>query len=135
MRRPFLSFATAALLLFALFLSLPIDAKTKKTTKKKGSRPVPTATARPYYGPQAPTPEPYLRAAGACMEFTPGQYLVLAEVGATGRVFRIDADTRIDADVRKGARVRVLYVEGPEGPVARKILPGPMAATPPPRTP
>ena len=50
------------------------------------------------------------------MEFTPGQYIVVAEVGATGRVFRIDADTRIEADVRKGARVRILYVDGPEGP-------------------
>ena len=69
------------------------------------------------------------------MEFTPGRYLVLAEVGATGRVFRLDADTRVEADVRKGSRVRVLYVDGPEGPVARKILPGPAAATPTPRTP
>lgn len=136
MRRYLFPLAAAAFLLLALLLSPSADAKTKKkATKKKAPRPVPTATARPYYGPPAPTPENYLRAAGACMEFTPGQYLVLAEVGATGHVFRIDADTRIEADVRKGARVRVLYVDGPEGPVARKILPGPASATPPPRTP
>lgn len=133
MRRPRLPLAAAALFFLALFLSLPVDARTKK--KKKARRPVRTPVVRPYYGPPAPTPEPYLRAAGACMQFTPGQYLVLAEVGATGRVFRIDADTRIEADVRKGARVRVLYVDGPQGPVARKILPGPASAAPTPRTP
>ena len=133
MRRPPLHLAAAALLLLALLL--PDPAEGKATKKKRSRSPARTPTARPYYGPPAPTPEPYLRAAGACMEFTPGQYLVLAEVGATGRVFRLDADTRVEADVRKGSRVRVLYVDGPEGPVARKILPGPAAATPPPRTP
>jgi hypothetical protein len=132
MRRPLAPLATAALLLLALLLPDPAEAKTKK---KKPRSPARTPTARPYYGPPAPTPEPYLRAAGACMEFTPGQYLVLAEVGSTGHVFRIDADTRIEADVRKGARVRVLYVDGPDGPVARKVLPGPAPATPTPRTP
>lgn len=134
MRRSSSPAATVALLLLALLLPLPADAKTKKKSKAKKPRPVPTATARPYYGPPAPTPEPYLRAAGACMEFTPGQHLVLAEVGATGHVFRIDAETRIEADLRKGARLRVLYVDGPGGPVARKILPGPAATTPSPRT-
>jgi len=133
MRRPPFPLATAAFLLFSVLLSAPADAKTKR--KKKTSRPAPTPVERPYYGPPAPTPEPYLRAAGACMNITPGQYLVLAEVGATGRVFRLDAQTRIEVEVRKGDRVRVLYVDGPEGPVARKILPGPVAATPPPRTP
>jgi hypothetical protein len=133
MRRPPLPLATAALLLLSLLLSSPADAKTKR--KKKSRRPAPTPVQRPYYGPPAPTPEPYLRAAGACMNITPGQYLVLAEVGATGRVFRLDAETRIEVEVRKGDRVRVLYVDGPEGPVARKILPGPIAATPSPRAP
>ena len=134
MRRPLLPLAAAALLLLALLLPRP--GRREDDEEEEVPKPRPDAHARrPYYGPPAPTPEPYLRAAGACMEFTPGQYLVLAEVGATGRVFRIDADTRIEADVRKGARVRVLYVDGPEGPVARKILPGPAAATPPPRTP
>jgi hypothetical protein len=133
MRRPFLPLATTALLLLALLLPEPAEGKT--TGKKKSRSPARTPTARPYYGPPAPTPEPYLRAAGACMEFTPGQYLVLAEVGSTGHVFRIDDDTRIEADVRKGVRVRVLYVDGPDGPVARKILPGPVPVTPTPRTP
>ena len=131
MRRPFFPLASAALLLALL---LPDPAEGKTTKRKKSRSPARTPTARPYYGPLAPTPEPYLRAAGACMEFTPGQYLVLAEVGATGHVFRIDAGTRIEADVRKGARLRVLYVDGPEGPVARKILPGPVSAPPSPGT-
>ena len=69
------------------------------------------------------------------MEYTPGQHLVLAEVGATGRVFRLDGGTKIETDVRKGARVRVLYEDGPNGPVARRVLAGPVAAAPPPRTP
>ena len=130
MARPPLPVATAALLVLALLLPEPADGK---TTKKKSRPPARTPTARPYYGPPAPTPEPFLRAAGACMEFTPGQHIVVAEVGATGHVFRIDADTKIEADVRKGARVRILYVDGPGGPVARRILPGPAAATPPSR--
>ena len=132
MRLSPVTLAATALLLFALLLPAPADAKTKK---KKTARPARTPTARPYYGPPAPTPLPYLRAAGACMEFTPGQHLVVAEVGATGRVFRVDAQTSIETDVKKGARVRVLYVDGPEGPVARKILPGPVPATPAPRAP
>ena len=132
MRRPSVTPVTAALLAAAIFLAAPAAGKTTK--KKKSRAPAPTPTPRPYQGPPAPTPEALLRAAGACMEFTPGQHIVVAEVGATGRVFRVNADTRIEADVRKGARVRVLYVDGPEGPVARKILPGPVAATPPPRS-
>lgn len=133
MRRFPFPLLTGALLLLSLLLPSPADAK--KGRGKKVRRPAKTPTERPYYGPPAPTPEPYLRAAGACMEFTPGRHLVLAEVGATGHVFRIDADTRIEADVRKGVRVRVLYIDGPEGPLARRILPGPVTATPPPRTP
>ncbi|MFN7987776.1 MAG: hypothetical protein U0529_09905 [Thermoanaerobaculia bacterium] len=129
MRRPTPASLAVPLLAAALFLAAPADGKTTK--KKKSHAPAPTPTPRPYYGPPAPTPEPLLRAAGACMEFTPGQHIVVAEVGATGRVFRVNADTRIEADVRKGARVRVLYVDGPEGPVARKVLPGPAGATPP----
>ena len=133
MRRLHLPIPTAALLLLALLLPTPVDATTHR--KRKARAPARPPVERPYYGPPAPKQEPLLRAAGACMEFTPGQHLVLAEVGSTGHVFRIDADTRIEADVRKGARVRVLYLEGPEGPVARRILPGPAAATPPARTP
>ncbi len=84
----------------------------------------------PLQGPPAPTPVPELRAAGACLEYEPGHFLLLAEVGAKGTMFRIDRSTEIETEVRKGIRLRVLYVEGPEGPVARRILPGPIAATP-----
>ena len=134
MRLPPVPLATTALLVLVLVLPAPAGAKTT-VRKKKSSRPKPTPTAGPYYGPPAPTPAPFLRAAGACMEYLPGEYLVVAEVGATGRVFRVDGETRIEADVRKGARVRVLYVEGAGGPVARKILPGPVPGTAPTRTP
>ena len=129
MRRSLANRVTLALLLGSLLGAREGVAATKK---KRKVTPKPTPTARPYYGPPAPTPEALLRAAGACMEFTPGQHLVVAEVGTTGRVFRLDADTRIETEVRKGARVRVLYVDGPGGPVARRVLPGPAAAAPPP---
>lgn len=134
MRRPVLPLLASALVALALLLPGPADAKTrrKRRAPRKAARP---PAVRPYYGPPAPTPPPWLRAAGACMEFTPGQHLVVAEVGATGRVFRIDGETRIEADVRKGARVRVLYVDGPGGPVARKVLPGPVASTAAPKAP
>ena len=132
MRRRCFPLLTAALLALALLLPGPADARTKR--KKRTRRPARTPAARPYYGPPAPTPPAWLRAAGACMEYTPGQHLVLAEVGATGRVFRLDGGTKIETDVRKGARVRVLYEDGPDGPVARRVLAGPVAAAPP-RTP
>ncbi len=119
--------------LLAALLALPAPAATRKKKAKRRSAPRPTPTARPYYGPPAPTPAPYLRAAGACMEYTPGRYVVVAEVGAKGRVFRIDGETRIEVDVRKGARLRILYLDGPEGPVARRVLQGPVAEAP--RTP
>ena len=134
MRRPLVPLLAAALLALALVLPGPADAATRRR-KKPVRRPVPTPTARPYYGPPVPAPSPWRRAAGACMEYTPGQHLVVAEVGATGRVFRVDGETKIETEVRKGLRVRVLYEDRPEGPVARRVLPGPIAATPPPRTP
>ncbi|HQR45356.1 MAG TPA: hypothetical protein PK598_04975, partial [Thermoanaerobaculia bacterium] len=79
-----------------------------------------------------PTPAPLLRAAGSCLSYAPGKNVVLAEVGTTGRVFRIDAETRLETRVRVGARLRILYVEGPEGPVARRVLPGPAPEKPSP---
>ncbi len=83
----------------------------------KKPRPTPTAT---------PTPVPILRAAGSCVSWVPGKNVVLAEVGTTGRVFRIDSSTRIETRVRVGARLRILYVEGPDGPIATTILRGPI---------
>jgi hypothetical protein len=130
MRRP-ATFPVLLALLLAALLALPAPAATKKRKKgRKSAAPKPTPAARPYYGPPAPTPVPYLRAAGACMEYTPGRYVVVAEVGAQGRVFRLDEETRIEVDVRKGARLRILYLDGPEGPVARRILAGPVAEAP-----
>ncbi|HEX5855002.1 MAG TPA: hypothetical protein VFZ57_05230 [Thermoanaerobaculia bacterium] len=68
---------------------------------------------------------PLLRAAGACLRYEPGAYVVLSEVGHPGHAFRIDAGTEITAVPRRGVRLRILYEEGPDGPIARKILPGP----------
>lgn len=115
--RPFV--ALAALLGLALLLPAPAGASTR--TSKKGQAAAPTPAPLP-----TPTAGRQLRAAGSCMEFTPGRHLILAEVGATGRVFRIDEGTRIETEVKKGVRLRVLYVDTPEGPVARRILPGPV---------
>jgi hypothetical protein len=55
---------------------------------------------------------------------------MLSEVGHPGRAFKIDSGTDITARPRRGARLRILYVDTPEGPVARKIMPGPMEAVP-----
>ncbi len=90
---------------------------------KRKARPTPTAT---------PTPVALLRAAGSCVSYEPGKHIVLAEVGTTGRVFRIDESTELATRPKAGARVRILYVDGVDGPVARKILPGPIVATPTP---
>jgi hypothetical protein len=107
-----------ALALLALFVASPADGAGKK---KPG--PTPTAT---------PTPLPLLRAAGSCLEYVPGRHVILAEVGTEGRVFAIDPSTRVETAVRTGARIRILYVETPAGPLARRILPGPAVATPTP---
>ena len=120
----------AALIVATLALPTPALAKRKKP--KSTRRPKPTPTMGPLYGPPAPTPSPLLRAAGTCLDFESGQFLLLAEVGATGRMFRLDAETDVTTPVRKGSRVRVLYTDGPNGPVARRILPGPAEAAPSP---
>ena len=120
----------AALLLLAALL-LPGGAEGTKKKKKKGSRPRPTPTAAPqYYGPPAPTDRDFSRAAGTCLLYEPGHHVVVAEVGEKGRAFRIDADTVVEAKIVKGGRVRVLYTEGPDGPLARKIIPGPVESSP-----
>ena len=89
-------------------------------TKEK---PPPTPTA-------VPAPAPLRRAAGSCVAFELGHHVLVAEVGTTGRLFRIDASTVMATRPRIGSRIRILYIETPEGPVARKILPGPIVATP-----
>ena len=97
--------------------------------KPRRRRPTPTPT--PAYTP-TPTPVPLLRAAGSCLRYEKDHFLVLAEVGTAGRVFHIDKSTVIAAKIATGARLRILYVDSPEGPLARRILPGPVdAATPP----
>lgn len=131
--------ALLSLALAALLLAAPADAAKKKKPrgKKPRAKPVPTAPPAPvYYGPPAPPQPIYLRAAGAAVLVEPGHFLVLAEVGATGRVFRIDPKTEFVVTPRAGDRIRVLYVDEADGPVARKVLPGPVdvaAPTPTPR--
>jgi hypothetical protein len=102
------------LALAAFLLSAPASGDAKK--KRPTPTPAPTAT---------PTPVPFLRAAGACVRYEPGAYVVLSEVGHPGRAFRIDASTEITAAPKRGVRLRILYEDSPDGPVARKILPGP----------
>ena len=99
----------------AAYGSGPAQAATKA---KKKSKATPTPT---------PTPPPYLRAAGTCAGFEPGHFLILAEVGETGRAFRIDEATSLETRPVRGTRVRVYYVEGPDGPIARRVMPGPAA--------
>jgi hypothetical protein len=102
-------------------LAALLGAAPGQAAPKKKPRPTPTAT---------PTPQVLLRAAGSCLAWVPGKHLVLAEVGTSGRVFLVDSSTEIRAEVRVGSRVRILYVQGPGGPVARKILPGPVGTSP-----
>ena len=73
-----------------------------------------------------PTPAPELRkAAGSCLRYEPGAYVMLSEVGHPGRAFRIDSGTDITARPRRGARLRVLYVETRRRPRRERIMPGP----------
>ena len=118
----------AGMLLLAALLPAPGWAATKK---KKKPTPAPTPTVVPTPTP-TPTPAPELRkAAGSCLRYEPGAYVMLSEVGQPGRAFRIDSGTDITARPRRGARLRILYVETPDGPVARKIMPGPEDETKP----
>lgn len=92
-------------------------------------KPTPTVSPTPTPTPvptAVPTPEPELRkAAGSCLRYEAGAYVMLVEVGQPGRAFRIDSQTDIAARPRRGARLRILYVDTPDGPLARKIMPGP----------
>lgn len=100
---------------------------------RKKRKPTPTRTPTRTATPR-PTTIPLLRAAGSCVVYEPGQSLVVAEVGEAGHVFRIDAETVVEAPrLEKGTRVRILYLETPEGPLARRVLPGPVVAAPAPR--
>lgn len=114
----------ATLLLGALLLPGAADGAKKKKAKSKAT---PTPAAAPeHYGPPAPSDRDFGRAAGVCLLYEPGQHIVVAEVGEKGRAFWIDSDTVVEAKVAKGVRVRVLYTDGADGPLARKILPGPV---------
>ena len=115
-----MAFSTSARAACLAFAALLLAAPASEATKKK--RPTPTPTPAPT---ATPTPVPFLRAAGACLRYEPGAYIVLSEVGQGGRVFRLDAATEVTATPKRGARLRVLYEDGPDGPVARKIMPGP----------
>jgi hypothetical protein len=96
-------------------------------TKKRKPAPAPTASPSPTPVPPTPTPEPELRkAAGSCLRYEPGAYIMVSEVGQPGRAFRIDSYTDISVRPHRGARLRIFYVDSPEGPVARKIMPGPV---------
>ena len=112
--------ARAACLAFtALLLAAPASEAAKKKRRTPTPTPSPAAT---------PTPMPFLRAAGACLRYEPGAYIVLSEVGQPGRAFHVDSKTEITATPKKGARLRILYEDGPDGPTARKIMPGPTEA-------
>jgi len=104
----------------ALLLAVSLDAGGAPAAKRK-PKATPTPTAVP-----TPTPPPYLRAAGACVRFQPGHYIMVAEVGETGRAFKVDEQTSFETKVVHGARLRIYYVEGPDGPVARRVMPGPV---------
>jgi hypothetical protein len=67
------------------------------------------------------------------VRYEPGRFLILAEVGQSGKIFRIDEETEVKTSPKTGSRVRVVYVDGTDGPIARSILPGPREATPTPR--
>jgi hypothetical protein len=109
----------------ALAIAAVLAGPGSAATKKKGkATPTPAPTAVPT---STPTPAPELRkAAGACLRYEAGAYIMLSEVGQPGRAFKIDSGTDITARPRRGARLRILYVDSPEGPIARKIMPGPV---------
>ncbi|MEO6323996.1 MAG: hypothetical protein ABIT01_16525 [Thermoanaerobaculia bacterium] len=111
-----------ALIVIAATGTFGLEGAAKKAKKRK---PVPKITPVP-----TPTPIPFQRAAGSCLRYEANQYVIVAELGQAGRVFRIDADTVIRVPkLKTGNRVRVLFEDSPEGPVARRILPGPEPVT------
>ena len=109
-----------SLLVATLLAAAPETAGTPAVNKKGKTKATPTPTAVP-----TPTAPPFLRAAGACVRFEPGHYLIVAEVGETGRAFKIDEQTSFETKAYHGARLRIFYVAGPDGPIARRVMPGP----------
>ncbi len=106
-----------------LAISVLVAGPGSSAPKKKKPTPTPAPTAPS----PTPTPGPELRkAAGSCLRYEAGAYIMLSEVGHPGRAFKIDSGTDITARPRRGARLRILYVDTQEGPVARKIMPGPV---------
>ena len=109
----------ACVVLAAVLAAGPAAAAKRKRT------PTPAPTPTPTPAP-TPTPGPVLhKAAGSCVRYEAGAYIMLAEVGHPGRAFRIDSETDVAVRPSRGARLRILYVDAPDGPVARKIMPGP----------
>jgi hypothetical protein len=111
----------------------------KKKTKKTGSVPKAGVTVprdADFQGPrmpvyQGPPAPPVLRAAGVCMQYEPGIFIVLAEVGGSGRVFRLDSNTNLEVKPNRGGRLRILYLDSADGPLARKVMQGPIEAPSP----
>jgi hypothetical protein len=112
-----------------IVLAALLGASHSEGAKPRRRRPTPTPT--PAFTP-TPTPIPLLRAAGSCLRYEKDHFLVLAEVGTAGRVFHVDKSTIIAAKIATGARLRILYEDTPEGPLAKRILPGPLEAAPTP---
>lgn len=118
--------ASVLALAVALALGAPAEAASRrKRSKKRRPRPAPAAVLA-HFGPPVPSDRDYQRAAGICVDYAPGHYVVVAEVGEKGRAFRIDADTVLGLSLAKGSRIRILYTDGPEGPLAHKLQPGPV---------
>lgn len=106
-------------------LLVPLSARTASTGKRSPKRRAKIVKPTPV---PTPTPIPLLRAAGTCLRYEPNQYVIVAEVGQVGRVFRLDAESKIQIPrLKVGSRVRVLFEETSEGPVVRKLMPGPEA--------
>ncbi len=110
------------------------QAKSKKQKKEKGKKTAPSRQkALVYQGPELPVyqgpplpPKPvYFRAAGTCVGYEPGIYLLVSEIGGSGRVFKVDSETLLEFKPKRGSRVRIEYINGPDGPIAKRVLAGP----------
>jgi hypothetical protein len=111
--------------LLATLLTLALAPPGAAQTRRRKPRATPTPAATP-----TATPIPVYRAAGYCLRYERDHFLVLAELGEAGKVFHIDRSTDVAVKIRTGARLRILYVETPEGPLAKRISSGPVDPTP-----